>query len=375
MKKPLLFVLFAALYSCQAISILQNQKITLATDKVSFDPSQKLLYIPAQINQKTTQLAFDTGAMFSGIFSAESICPNELKYAKRFGSVFGADHKKQAQKLVVLPVSSPLFNSENKVFAAVNMQQSVCKNPENRLQGVYGMDLFFHQEKALSLSFSTSCMQLLTNADAVKKANEEGYMMLSSTCKRNTLLVSAKIENKPFWFKLDSGFEGTMAVPYSSKNNFQNRVKTSYDGSAFQTAMSRTYGHEVFYSKMPFVLGEFTNQQQCVESSSIKYPLLGIRFMRGFDWIFDFKNKKIYAKRNGLQIPETYTNLFPYQTEASDKLRISLKAVHAKSFRLGDEILAVNGQKVTAENRCEMQRLLNSTLDWGQLELVVSGSN
>jgi hypothetical protein len=56
-------------------------------------------------------------------------------------------------------------------------------------------------------------------------------------------------------------------------------------------------------------------------------------------------------------------------------LRISLKAVHAKSFRLGDEILAVNGQKVTAENRCELQRLLNSTQDWGQLELVVSGSN
>jgi hypothetical protein len=375
MKKLLLFVLFAALYSCQAISILQNQKITLATDEVNFDPAQKLLCIPTQIHQKNTQLVFDTGAMFSGIFSAETMCPNELKRAIRFGSVFGADHKKQAQMLVVLPVSSPLFQSENKVFAAVNMQQSVCTKPENQLQGVCGMDLFFHQEKALSLSFSTSSMLLLTKADAVKKASEEGYVLLPSTCKRNTLLVSGLIENKSFWFKLDSGFEGTMAVPYSSKNNFQNRVKTTYDGSAFQTAMNRTYGREVFYSKMPFVLGEFTNQQQCVESSSVKYPLLGIRFMRGFDWIFDFKNKKIYAKRNGLQIPEKFTNLFPYQTEASDKLRISLKATHAMSFRLGDEILAVNGQKVTAENRCELQRLLNSTQDWGQLELVVSGSN
>lgn len=375
MKKLLLFVLFAALYSCQAISILQNQKIILATDKVNFDPAQKLLYIPTQIHQKNTQLVFDTGAMFSAVFSAESVCPNELKHAIRFGSVFGADHKKQAQKLVVLPVSSPLFKSENKVFAAVKMQQSVCTKPENQLQGVYGMDLFFHQEKALSLSFSTSSILLLNGADAVKKASEEGYVLLPSKCKRNTLLVSAMIENKPFWFKLDSGFEGTMAVPYSSKNNFQNRVKTSYDGSAFQTVMNRTYGRDVFYSKMPFVLGEFKNQQQCVESSSIKYPLLGIRFMRGFDWIFDFKNKKIYAKRNGLQIPEKFTNLFPYQTEASDKLRISLKAVHEKSFRLGDEIQAVNGQKVTAENRCELQRLLNSTPDWGQLELVVAGSN
>jgi hypothetical protein len=61
--------------------------------------------------------------------------------------------------------------------------------------------------------------------------------------------------------------------------------------------------------------------------------------------------------------------------EASDKLRISLKAIKAKSFRLDDEIVAVNGQKVTAENRCALQKLLNATPDWGQLELVVAGSN
>ncbi len=375
MKKLSLFVLLAALYSCQAISILQNQKITLASDKTTFDRSQKLLYIPAQIHQKNSQLVFDTGAMFSAVFSADSLYPKELERAISFGTVWGADDKKQPQKLVVLPVKCSLFESENKVFAAVNMPQSLCTKSENRLLGVLGMDLFFHQEKVLSLSFSSGSIQLLNSADAAKTVIEQGYVLLPSKCKRNALFVSGMIENQGFWFKLDSGFEGTMAVPYSIKNNFQNRLKTAYEGSAFQTAMGRTQGREVFYSKMPFVLGEFANTPQCVESSSIKSPLLGIRFMRGFDWLFDFKNKKIYAKRNALQIPENFTNLYPYQVEASDKLRISLKAIKAKSFRLGDEIVAVNGQKVTAENRCALQKLLNATPDWSQLELVVAGSN
>ena len=367
-------MLLAALVSCQAISTLQNQQIKLTSNEVAFDASQKLLYIPVQIRQKTVPMVFDTGAMFSAIFKADSLCPKELANALRFGSVLGADHKKQPQKLVVLPVKSALFESDNKVFAAVKTQQSLCTKPENQLQGLLGMDLFFHQEKPLLLSFSNGNLRLLDSPEAIATLEKEGYVLLASQFKRNALFVSAKIENHPVWFKLDSGFEGTMAVPFSAKNNFQNPVKTVYEGSAFQTALGRTLGREVFYNKMPFALGEFTNQQQCVESSSIKNPLLGIRFMRGFDWLFDFKNKKIYAKRNALQIPDNFTNLYPYQAEAGDKLRISLKSVKAKPFKLGDEILAVNGQKVTAENRCALQKLLNSTPNWDQLELLVSSA-
>lgn len=374
MKKLSLFVLLVALYSCQAISTLQNQKIKLTSIEVAFDASQKLPYIPVQIRQKTVPMVFDTGAMFSAVFSADSLYPKELERAISFGSVWGADHKKQPQKLVVLPVKCSLFESENKVFAAVNMPQSLCTKSENRLLGVLGMDLFFHQEKALLMSFSNGNLRLLDSPEAIATLEKEGYVLLASQFKRNAVYVAAKIENQPVWFKLDSGFEGTMAVPYSAKNNFQNPLKTVYEGSAFQTAMGRTNGREVFYNKMPFALGEFTNQQQCVESSSIKKPLLGIRFMRGFDWLFDFKNKKIYAKRTALQIPENFTNLYPYQAEAGDKLRISLKSVKAKPFKLGDEILAVNGQKVTAENRCALQKLLNSTPNWDQLELLVSSA-
>jgi len=375
MKKINLFVLLAALVSCQAISTLKDQKITLSTAKVSVDQSQNLWRIPVQIHQKIIPFVFDTGAMFSAINNAESICPKELECAINFGWVLGADHKKQPQKLVVLAASSPLFESENKVFAALKTAQNRCAKPENTLQGILGMDLFFHQEKPLVLSFSTESLQILDHLESTSTLLNQGYKLLPSKFKRNAILVSAKVENKLVWFKLDSGFTGTSALPYSKKNNFQNPLKTAYVGSAFQTALGQTSGREVFYNKMPVRIGHDPFLLPCVESSTLKVPVLGFKFMQGFDWIFDFKNKQLFAKRNGLAIPENYSNLPTFRAMAGDKLRIGLKAVNAKSFRLGDEIVAVNGVKVTDNNRCEFEQLLNTTADWDQLELLVFAPN
>ncbi|MFZ4435355.1 MAG: hypothetical protein ACOYOR_02480 [Flavobacterium psychrophilum] len=374
MKKLNLFVLLAALVSCQAISTLKDQKITLSTAKVSVDQSQNLWRIPVQIHQKIIPFVFDTGAMFSAINNAESICPKELECAINFGWVLGADHKKQPQKLVVLAASSPLFESENKVFAALKTAQNRCAKPENTLQGILGMDLFFHQEKPLVMSYSTGSLMLLDRVESTADLLKQGYQLLPSKFKGNAILVSAQVENKQVWFKLDSGFSGTSALPYAKKNHFQNHLKTVYVGSAFQTALGHTLGKEVFYSKMPVIMGSNSFPLQCVESSTLKVPVLGFKFMQGFDWIFDFKNKQLFAKRNGLPIPENYSNLPAYRAIAGDKLRIGLKAVNAKSFHLGDEIVAVNGVKVSDKNRCEFEELLNSTANWGQLELLVSST-
>lgn len=375
MKKTFLFVLLLALGSCQAIAILQQQKINLRSAKITVDQPQNLWRIPVQIHQQNRLFVFDTGAKFSAMYAADSLCPKELEEAVRFGWVLGADRKKQAQKLIVVAASCPLFESENKVFAALNTAQSRCAKSENKLQGLLGMDLFFHQEKPLLLSYSTGSLQLVDRLESNAALLDQGYELLPSKFKGNAILVSATVENKPVWFKLDSGFTGTMAVPYGKKYHFQNPLKTAYIGSAFQTALGHTSGREVFYNKMPLQLGKHALSLQCVESSTIKTALLGNKAMQGFDWVIDFKNKRLFAKRNTRTLPESYTNLTAYRAIAGEDLRIGLKAIQAKLFKLGDIILAVNGQKVNRENICELEQLLNATADWRQLELLVSSPN
>ena len=48
-----------------------------------------------------------------------------------------------------------------------------------------------------------------------------------------------------------------------------------------------------------------------------------------------------------------------------------VKEKSQSKHQLGDQIISVNGQKVTTENQCELQDLLNKTDDWNSLQLEV----
>ena len=56
---------------------------------------------------------------------------------------------------------------------------------------------------------------------------------------------------------------------------------------------------------------------------------------------------------------------------SNNKIFINFSLDKISKYNLGDEITSVNNQKVTPENICEMQDLLNKTEDWSTLNLEV----
>jgi len=374
MKQLCCALLLATLFSCQAISTLQHQKIVLKSGEVSFSSFQNRIEIPVEVARYKTKFIVDTGAMFSVICNPSFLDQRLLDRAVRFGKIVGASGKTQAQKLLSVPAKSALFESENKVFAVVPIIQSRCTPNENKVQGIVGMDLFYQQDRPLLLAFSTQKISLLDLPVDTNQLHQNGYVLVTSKFKRAAIFVYGKLEEKPFWFQLDSGFSGTAAVQQSAKNKFKNPAKKQYVGTAFQTATQHTYALETFHNGLAFSWGDRAQKIACVESGSLKKARLGFGFMQGYDWIFDFRNKQIYAKRNSNKIPESFKNSQAYRVLAGDKLRIVLKDKSAKKFHLGDEILAVNGQKVTAENCCQLEQVLNNTPNWDQLELLVSSN-
>jgi PDZ domain-containing secreted protein len=111
-------------------------------------------------------------------------------------------------------------------------------------------------------------------------------------------------------------------------------------------------------------------------STSIKAQNIGIDFIKAFDWLIDYNNNKIYVKRNQNSIESVFTRKVMYYAKVkAEKLEIVVKEKSQTKFNLGDEIVSVNRQKVTAENQCELQDLLNRTEDWNSLQLeVISNS-
>jgi len=63
----------------------------------------------------------------------------------------------------------------------------------------------------------------------------------------------------------------------------------------------------------------------------------------------------------------------PYRVLATnDGLMIVSRIVDDKNtLRFGDIITSVNGEKITAENICHYNELLNNTQDWNQFEIEI----
>ena len=124
---------------------------------------------------------------------------------------------------------------------------------------------------------------------------------------------------------------------------------------------------------MPIKIGNQAINSNLNFSSSIKSQNIGIGFIKGFDWIIDYKNKKLFYKKNNnlIETGIKYKN-YLYSNVVNDKLLVIIKNSISKSgFNLGDQITSINSKKVTLENICEMQDLLNKTNDWSTLNLEV----
>lgn len=103
-----------------------------------------------------------------------------------------------------------------------------------------------------------------------------------------------------------------------------------------------------------------------------EYGNLGMKFIRNFNWIIDYKNKKVYYKKN-MQNEDIshYKELSEYRVDEVDgKLTITVKksdAVH----NLKEIIYSVNGELITPQNICEYKKKLNETKDWDNLNVEI----
>ena len=161
-------------------------------------------------------------------------------------------------------------------------------------------------------------------------------------------------------------------MPYDEKLNFKNDKKLELEGSLFQTISSHTSGSEIVYEKMPITFGSYNLEAKVNVSTSIKAQNIGIDFIKAFDWLIDYNNNKVYIKRNQNLIESMLNRKISYYAKVNqEKLLIVIKEKSQTQYQLGDQIISVNGQKVTTENQCELQDLLNKTDDWNSLQLEV----
>ena len=381
MKTKILVVILLhgmILGSCTSIRMLSNQKIISKTNCSELSFEGKIPLIPITIEGLNKKFIFDTGATISMVSDSTMIKGFSDKEFGTFGAAKGADEKKIRNKMLPVSINSNLFESKNKVLTFINLPASKCEKVTKKQAGIIGLDLFFDKDLTLQMDFSNSkiCNISEQQLQQLLLDKDKQYKLIKSKCKTNQIFIYLTIEGKEHKFLVDTGYTGNILFPYNDKLKFKNSDKIELEGSLYKSISSFSNGTEVFYQNMPIKFAGENVESKITVSSSIKAQNIGIEFIKGFDWLIDYNNNKIYVKRNQNKIENTFNRKVTYYSKAiHEKLKIVVKEKSQTQYHLGDEVISVNGQKVTGENNCELQDLLNKTADWNSLQLqVVSGS-
>lgn len=372
MKKFQYLLLLLLLSFCSTIKQLNNQKIAenIGCSSIVLDGKKALIDI--EIDHVKTKFLLDTGAGFSALIDSTIVSDFKNKEFGSLGSAKGADRKKIKNRFFTVELNCDLFKSESKVLSFINMPTSQCGQGKKSYTGILGIDTFFNEDFVMQLDFTNNKVCNITEKQFQQKLLDNSYQQIRSKCKTNQIFVFLTIEGKEYKFKLDTGYNGNIIIPFNDKLNFKNENKIELEGSVYQTISSHTNGKEFIYEKMPIVFAGQSLQAKVNVSNTIKAQNIGIEFIKAFDWLIDYNHNKVYVKRNQNEIESNFKRKVSYYAKVkAKKLEVVIKEKSQTKFNLGDEIISVNGQKVTAENQCELQDLLNKTEDWNTLQLEV----
>jgi hypothetical protein len=360
------------LLSCNAVRQISNEKIVLKTACSTILFSEKMALLPIEVDSKSTNFLFDTGSTLSCLTDPKVIDAFEKKKFGSLTSVKGADAKKASRKLLPVRAYSDLFDSENKVLSYIKMPSGKCSKAETNYSGILGMDVFFDQNLSMQMDFTNNKICNISSGQIQSLIQNGEYFLVKSSCKSHQITIYLTVEEKEYPFKLDTGFSGSILIPNNESLQFHNENKIELEGSLFMTAASFTQGKETFYEKMPVTFGSIDLKAKVSVSNSIKAQNVGIEFIKCFDWIIDYNHNRVYIKRNPNKIESAFSRKVMYYAKTeNEELKVIIKEKSQTKYQLGDQILSVNGKKVTPENNCEMQDLLNKTEDWNTLDLEV----
>jgi predicted aspartyl protease len=358
------------LQSCKVLRNSFNQEVTALEDcqKISLENNRAIIY--AQIEGKDQLMVLDLGAP-SVIFDT-TVIPDYYKKSKAtFGTLKGADRNKVSSVMMPLKVRNKLHSSDNMVFTVLSrpLNRNSCSGLSSYI-GLYGYDLMRMHETGYLLDFETKQVCNLKPTE-LTTAIAQGYQAVKAKVTYNHIIIYVSIDGVEYAFKFDTGYNGSFTMPYDNdKIGFLNDAHRSAEGMLARTVSGIVTGKLSSYNKkMTFGGKEYPSE--IIVSEGVKSQLMGMGFIKAFNWIIDSKNKKVYIKKNNIAPDEqskTAQNYFA--VEEAGKLLVASRIIGNTGFEVGDEIIKVNDEEVTSSNCCTLLKLLNEKEDWKALKVM-----
>lgn len=344
------------------------------------DRNQMLL--KAKVNEVEDTVLYDSGAGLPYIqFYTEENKPEGMKFYKV--SLMGADQKTKAYMTTIpVHIETPMCIVEHFGNAMLMEHMHSCdKEPSidaYNIIGFPGLDVF-----AYCIDFSNNQMYGIPDMSQI---DTTAYLPVKCKFdeKLNVLFVYPVVNGVEYECVFDTGNGGSILI--QDKQRVENHTETDwyYEGS-YGKGIGGIMGEQHFVVT-PECMVEFAGRKETVPvmylESNLAYNNFGLQYIERFDWIIrhqyyrDEKERthttyKLYARphvTDTLEYPKKNYSL----TTADGTLKIALRLLDEKEcFKVGDQIISVNGETITEENICHYYDLLTENQDWSEFDIKV----
>ena len=394
-KKLILLVVVAAMTSCGTVGLMVHTAKII--DSVNFSTNygqggewdtirfvingENKMVFKAEVNGQTDTVMYDSGVNSSTLLMyTPSTKPEGMKFYRH--SVMGAD-KRSKIKVTSLPVKikTEMVESESLGLAMLNPETHYC-DKESRLDkyNIIGFESLNIQR--YMMDFSNGKIFYITDSVVIDTTE---FIPIKCKYHMKVLWVYPRINGVEYECIFDTG-NGAASFVLGDEQ----RVATPmlgdivYEGSFGQAIGGLTdFQRFVIAQQETIELAGKEDVGKVMYVKSIAHNNMGLSAISKYDWIIEqqyVRNAgvidaivyKMYAKPHSKDAGKPFKAPAYRVSTADGTLKILTRRIDGnEKFKVGDQIVSVNGERITEENICHYYDLLKEAEDWSGFEIRV----
>ena len=379
MKKLSILLIIVLFSSCKMVKLFMNEELILKENVCNFELQNNRILLETKLDGNIHSLIFDLGSKSDYLF--DTLLVNDIYKKERINNILidkvGGKYIKNWN--VPVNIETDLYivnNSITSVFA--RGYENDCFKSD--VKGLLGSHFLLNDPKQiLKIDFDNNQLGLIKRNEL--KDNITNYSLIKSKFKKGLLYIYFEFEGEEIPFLFDTGNPADIFIHTNEIDIRVYKNKTEYLGSPILTFNDNVKQNTTIFEEVEFIFND-----KPVNCNATKFVVkkseennVGVGFLKRYNWIIDYEAKEVYIQKNN-QIEQN--TIMPYYKYLflirENKILITSKLKSEMKYNIGDEVVAINGNKVNHENICDMHRLLvknNNNLEDIEIEIKSKQTN